>query len=406
MTRSQEPRERTDVPAWLERYGKVALGLLLIGVVVVALIQLVLRIQFISIAVVIGFAEVSLLWPVVKWLRNHGVPQVIAAILCVVVFLSLFISLLVLVVAEVIRATPRIVDQVVGAFDDVMRWVRSGPFGVDDATVQDILDELQSFVTSFVSDIGSGVAAGLGVVANLITIVLVATFFAIFALASGDRLWDQFTQVLPPERRMAATAAFRSSMRTTGSWFYASVVTGLVNGFLIGLGLSILGVPLAVAIGALTFLLAFIPLIGATIAGVVAVAVAFFSGGLTTAIWALAIVLVVQQLEGNVLSPVLMARAVSFHPLVILIMTTTAASLFGLAGLFLAVPVTGAVVAAVLGYRKYEPEGGDGSAGRAVTEPDSEAPDVPEPPTQPPPDTGGEGTEPQPASRRGPIHNV
>ncbi|MFW6205148.1 MAG: AI-2E family transporter [Actinomycetota bacterium] len=368
MSRSQGPQGRTDVPAWLERYGKIALGLLLIGFVIYVLVMFVLRVQFITIAVVIGFAEVSLLWPVVRWLRDHRVPQTIAAILCVVVFLSLFIVLLVLVVAQVIRATPQLVDQVVGAFNDVMRWIRSGPFGVDDATVQDILRELQSFVTSFVSDLGSGVAAGLGVVATLITIVLVATFFAIFALASGDRLWFQFTQVLPPAHRLPATAAFRAAMQTTGSWFYASVVTGLADGFFIGLGLSILGVPLAVAIGALTFLLAFIPLIGATIAGVVAVAVALFSGGLTTAIWALVIVLGVQQLEGSVLSPLLMGRAVRFPPLVILIMTTTAASLFGLAGLFLAVPVTGAVVAAVLAYRKYQSEAGDGPVARAITE--------------------------------------
>lgn len=368
MSRSQEPKRRTDVPAGLERYGKIALWLVLIGFVIYVLVMFVLRVQFITIAVVIGFAEVSLLWPVVRWLRDHRVPQTIAAILCVVVFLSLFIVLLVLVVAQVIRATPRLVDQVVGGFNDVMRWIRSGPFGVDDATVQDILRELQSFVTSFVSDLGSGVAAGLGVVATLITVVLVATFFAIFALASGDRLWFQFTQVLPPAHRLPATAAFRAAMQTTGAWFYASVVTGLADGFFIGLGLSILGVPLAVAIGALTFLLAFIPLIGATIAGVVAVAVALFSGGLTTAIWALVIVLGVQQLEGNVLSPLLMGRAVRFPPLVILIMTTTAASLFGLAGLFLAVPVTGAVVAAVLAYRKYQSEAGDGPVARAITE--------------------------------------
>lgn len=402
MSRSPEPRERTDVPAWLERYAKIALGVLLIGLVIYVLVTFVLRVQFITIAVVIGFAEVSLLWPVVKWLRNRGIPQVIAAILCVVVFLSLFIVLLVVVVAQVIRATPRIVDQVVGAFEDMMRWIRSGPFGVDDATVQEILNELQSFVTSFVSEIGSGVATGLGVVANLITILLVATFFAIFALASGDRMWIQFTRVLRPEQRVPATAAFRSAMRTTGAWFYASVVTGLVDGFFIALGLTILDVPLAVAIGALTFLLAFIPLVGATIAGAVAVAVAFFSGGLTTAIWALAIVLVVQQFEGNVLSPLLMARAVKFPPLVILIMTTTAASLFGMAGLFLAVPVSGAVVAAVLGYRRYQPAAGDDPIARAMAERRDEEGDVAEPPPAPP-GTAGRAEQPEASP---PVHKL
>ncbi|HEX6234346.1 MAG TPA: AI-2E family transporter [Jiangellaceae bacterium] len=340
------------VPPWLVRWAVISLCVIVIGLLIISLINLALRVRFISIAILIGFAEVSLLWPLVKWLRERRVPQVIAAILCVVGFLSFFALLLVFVIAEVVRATPRIANEVVGAFEETMAWLRGGPFGVDDQTVQDLLDDIQQFVSGFISNIAGTVATGLGVLTNLVTMVLIATFFAIFALASGDKLWRQFTELLAPEHRLPATAAFRSAMRTTGAWFYASVVTGLVDGFLIGFGLWILGVPLAVAIGALTFLLAFIPLLGATIAGAVAVAVAFFSGGLSTAIWALIIVLVVQQLEGNVLAPLLMARAVSFHPLIILVLTTTAATLFGMPGLFLAVPVTGAVVAAVIGYRR------------------------------------------------------
>lgn len=344
------------VPPWLVRWAIIAVCVGAIGSLIIALILIALRVRFISIAVMIGFAEVSLLWPLVKWLRTQRVPQVIASILCVVGFLSFFALLLVFVVAQVVQASPRIADEVVGAFEETMEWLRSGPFGVDDQTVQDLLDQLQDFVGGFISSIGSAVASGLGVVTNLITVVLIATFFAIFALASGDRLWIQFTGLLAPEHRVPATAAFRSAMRTTGAWFYASVLTGLVDGLLIGLGLWILDVPLAVAIGALTFMLAFIPLLGATIAGAVAVAVAFVSGGLTTAIWALIIVLVVQQLEGNLLAPLLMARAVSFHPLIILVLTTSAATLFGMPGLFLAVPVTGAIVAAIVGYRRYSPE--------------------------------------------------
>jgi putative heme transporter len=348
-----------NVPVWLVRLAVIAICVMAIAVPVAALIMFALRVQFITVAVLIGFAEVSLLWPLVKWLRDKGVPQVLAAIMCVAAFLSFFILLLLFVVTEVIRASADIADEVVTAFEETLDWVREGPFGLDEETVNQFLNDLQGFVGDFVSGIGSTVAASLGVLTNLLTMVLIATFFAIFALASGDKLWKQFTGMLTAEHARPATAAFRSAMRTTGAWFYASVVTGLVDGFFIGLGLWILGVPLAVAIGALTFLLAFIPLVGATIAGAVAVAVAFVSGGLSTAIWALIIVLIVQQLEGNVLAPLLMARAVSFHPLIILVLTTTAATMFGIAGLFLAVPVTGAVVAAVIGYRRFSHDADD-----------------------------------------------
>jgi putative heme transporter len=347
---------RPDIPGWLDRQAAIAGRLLVIGLAVTALIWLALRVQFISTAVVLGFAEVSLLWPLVKWLRRRGVPQPLAAILCVVAFLAFFALLLVFVVAEVVRAGPDMADALTGAFDDILEWARGGPFGADSETVQNVIDELQSSAGTFIGSLGSGVAAGLSVLGNVVTVVLIATFFAIFALSSGDRLWEQFVGILPEDRRRPASAAFRASMITSGNWFYASTITGFVDGLMIGLGLWILDVPLAAPIGALTFVLAYIPLVGATIAGAVAILVALFAGGWVVALWTLGIVLVVQQVEGNVLSPLLMSRALSFHPLITLLLTTGAASMFGVVGLFLAVPVAGAIVAAVLVYKRQMSE--------------------------------------------------
>ena len=343
---------RPDVPHWLERQAAIAGRLLVIGLAVAAVVWLALRVQFISSAVVLGFAEVSVLWPMVRWLRAHRVPQPIAAIVCVVGFLAFFVALMVFVVAEVVRSSPELADAAVGAFEDIVAWLRAGPFGVDSDAVQNALDELQNSVGSFIGGIGSGVATGLSVVGNLLTVLLIATFFAVFALSSGDKLWAQFVGMLPLDRQRPATSAFRAAMRAAGSWFYAATVTGLVDGLLVGFGLWLLGVPLYVAIGALTFVMAYVPLVGAAIAGVVAVLVALFAGGLTTALWALLIVLLVQQIEGNLLSPLLLSRALKFHPLIMLILTTAAAAAFGLVGLFLAVPVSGAITAAVIAYRR------------------------------------------------------
>jgi putative heme transporter len=345
---------RAEVPDWLDRQAAIAGRLLVLGLAISAAIWLALQVRFISMAVVLGFAEVSLLWPAVKWLRARRVPQAIAAILCVLGFLALFVGLLVFVVSEVVDSSPELADAVTGAFSDILGWIRSGPFGLDTAAVQDVLDELQASVGDYVGNVGSGVATGLSVVGNVLTVLLIATFFAIFALSSGDRLWAQFAATLPVGSRRPATAAFRASMRAAGNWFYASTLTGLVDGLLIGIGLTILNVPLAVPIGALTFVLAYIPLVGAAIAGAVAVLVALFTGGWVTAVWTLLIVLAVQQLEGNVLSPLLLSRALSFHPLIMLLLTTAAASAFGLVGLFLAIPVTGSITAAVMTYRRAQ----------------------------------------------------
>jgi putative heme transporter len=343
---------RSDIPPWLERQAAIAGRLLVLGLAIAAVVWLALRIQFISSAVVLGFAEVSVLWPLVRWLRARRVPQPIAAIVCVIGFLAFFVALMVFVVAEVVRSGPELADAAVGAFEDIVAWLRTGPFGVDSEAVQNALDELQNSVGSFIGGVGSGVATGLSVVGNLLTVLLIATFFTVFALSSGDKLWAQFVGTLPEDRRRPATQAFRAAMQAAGSWFYAATLTGLVDGILIGVGLWLLGVPLYVPIGALTFVLAYVPLVGATIAGVVAVLVSLFAGGLTTALWTLLIVLAVQQIEGNVLSPLLLSRALNFHPLIMLILTTAAAAAFGLVGLFLAIPVMGAISAAAIAYRR------------------------------------------------------
>jgi predicted PurR-regulated permease PerM len=333
------PQERLHHTHLLEREGAVAWRLLGIGLVVAGALYLAMQIQFIVMAIVLGFAMVSLLWPLAKWLRAHKVPAVFASLLSVLLFLGFFAGIVVFVVTEVIDSWPDMVRSVTGAIETGTEWLEDGPFGLDTATVQDWLADVQDQLGNLLSGVGQAAATGITFVGNFATVLLIAIFFTIFALTSGDKLWAQFVGALRPEYQEPAHTAFKASMKTTGNWFYASTVTGLVDGFFIGAGLMILNVPLAIPIGALTFMMGYIPLVGATLAGAIAIMVAFFSGGLSAAIWALLIVLAVQQIEGNVLAPLLMARAVSFHPLITLVLTTGAGIAFGLVGLFLAVVV-------------------------------------------------------------------
>ncbi|AYY13415.1 AI-2E family transporter [Actinobacteria bacterium YIM 96077] len=336
----------------LQREGAFAWRLLGIGLVIAGAVYLALQVQLIVMAVVLGFAMVALLWPLAKWLRQHKVPGVFAALISVLLFLGFFSGIIFFVVYEVIDSWQDMVRSVTGAVEELIEWVEQGPFGVDTANIQDMLNDIQQNLGDVLSGVGQAAATGLTVVGNFFAVLLIAIFFTIFALTSGDKLWDQFVRAMRPTYRAPMHAAFKASMRTTGNWFYASTVTGLVDGFIIGLGLVILGVPLAIPIGALTFIMGYVPLVGATLAGAFAVLVAFFSGGLTAAIWALIIVLVAQQIEGNLLAPLLMARAVRFHPLLTLVLTTGAGFAFGLVGLFLAIPVAGAITAAVIAWRR------------------------------------------------------
>ncbi|MCZ2857615.1 AI-2E family transporter [Blastococcus sp. VKM Ac-2987] len=336
----------------LQREATIAGRLLVIGLAAVGAIWLVLQVQFVAAAAMLGLAQVALLWPIARWLRQRGVPAVLAAIACVVAYLAFFVSVLTFLVLQLIGAWPGLVAAGADAVDSVTSWAQSRADDLDNAGLSQVLDQLESSVGGAVSGLGGAAAQGLNAVGNVVTVLVIALFFTLFALTSGDRLWRLFVDVLPAEHRAPTDAAFRAGMGTAGAWFYASTATGLIDGVLIGLGLWVLGVPLALPIGALTFLLGYVPLVGATIAGAVAVAVAGVTNGWVTAVWVLLIVVVVQQIEGNVLAPLLLSRAISFHPLVVLLLTTGAASAFGLLGLFVAVPVAGVLAAAVQGWRR------------------------------------------------------
>ncbi|HEY9410042.1 MAG TPA: AI-2E family transporter [Jiangellaceae bacterium] len=346
------PHQPTPTPDWLRREAIIAGRLLVLGAAAAALVWGILRIQFIATAIVLGFAMVALLWPLARGLRRRRVPAVLAALACVLLFLAFFTGLVFFVIDQVVDSGPSMVKAITGSVESVSEWLNSGPFGLETANIQELLDELQSRLGDILGGVSAAAATGLSVVANFTTVLLIATFFTIFALTSGDKLWKQFVGTLDDDHREPANAAFLGAMKTTGNWFYASTITGLVDGVLIGVGLIILDVPLAVPIGALTFLMAYVPLVGATLAGAVAVLVALFSGGFPDALWALGIVVLVQQIEGNVLSPLLMSRALNFHPLIILLLTTAAATAFGLVGLFLAIPVAGAITSAVMAWKR------------------------------------------------------
>ncbi len=362
------PPPPTDRGTLLQREAMIAGRLLVIGLAAVGAIWLVLQVRFVAAAAMLGLAQVAMLWPIAQWLRRRGFPAVLAAILCVVGYLSLFVSVLVFLVLRILSAWPGLVAAGVDAVDSMTAWVEDRADDLDSAGLTQVLNELEASAGAALSGLGGAAAQGLNAAGNVATVLVIALFFTLFALTSGDRLWRQFVGALPVAHRAPIDAAFRAGMRTAGAWFYASTATGLVDGVLIGLGLWVLDVPLALPIGALTFLLGYVPLLGATIAGALAVAVAGVTSGWSTALWALLIVIVVQQIEGNVLAPLLLSRAIAFHPLIVLLLTTGAASAFGLLGLFVAVPVAGVTAAAVQGWRREvgrqagEPpdDGGDG----------------------------------------------
>ncbi|AKT50402.1 AI-2E family transporter [Arsenicicoccus sp. oral taxon 190] len=363
-----------DSPTWLRTEATIAGRLLVVGVATLAAGWVLLQLGVVAVAGFLAFALTAMLWPVVARLRRW-MPGVLAALLAVLAVVALLVGLLWFVVSQVIAAMPQLEGSVMDGLSSLDAWAASRnitPSG-------ELMDQAVTMAQRRAGEIFTGVRAVARSSARFLqatgTLLLVTVFGTVFALAGGRELPRTVLGWAPAARRRELDGAVRSSFTTARWWMWASTVTGLVDGVFIALGLALLGVPLAIPIGALTFVLGFIPLIGATVAGAVAVVVALVFGGVTTALFALVVVILVQQVEGNVLSPLLLSRAMSFPPVVTLFLSMAGGAALGMAGIFLAVPVAGVVVAFRKGWVEARQDDADETSSREGKRPSDDASD-------------------------------
>lgn len=345
---------------WLADEAQVAQRILWVGLAFLLVVWLVLQVEVVAVAAFLGFAQTALLWPVVKRLRRF-LPGGLAAILVVTVYAAAIVSLIWFIIVELSRSWSGLVESFLSGLDSANTWLQDVGLSLTPEILQNLGTQFRGTISQFFNGVSSFAMTGITAVSTLVTVIVVATFATLFCLASGDGLWRSVLDAIHPARRTRIDRAMRAGLRTARWWMFASTATGLVDGLFIGLGLWFLGVPFVVPIMVLTFILGFIPMIGATTAGAVAVGIALFSGGLKTAIWALIVVLLVQQVEGNVLSPLLLSRAMSFHPVVTLLLATGGGMALGFSGLFLAVPVAGVLVAMRKGWFEARAKGAEGA---------------------------------------------
>lgn len=344
-----DPPRRDRGDEWLAKEAAIAGRLAVLTLVGLGAIYLLMQVTTVFVGAFLGFTQTALLWPVARRLRRV-MPSVVAALLCVTVYLGAFLALFWFIGVRVLGDWDELASAALGGIQAAGDWATRSGIELPSGLLDSLETHLRERIGGIASGVGTAAVTTLTSLGTLLTVVVLAIFLTIFGLTSGDKLWDSIRSVVPVQRRSQADSAFRGTVRTARGWMFASTVTGLVDGLFIGLGLWILGVPLALPIGALTFVLGYVPMVGATLAGAVAVIVALFFGGPITALWALLIVLAVQQIEGNVLSPLLLSRAMEFNPIVTLLLAAVGGTAYGIVGLFLAVPLAGIVTAAVKGW--------------------------------------------------------
>jgi predicted PurR-regulated permease PerM len=292
----------------------------------------------------------------------------VAAFIVVLGVLGVVGLMLTFATQQVVDGATNLADQVVSGLDEIRVWLRDGPLHVSDAQIDDAIGEMQDLVTQSNAEIVgrlTDVGTAIGHLVAGFFIVLFATFFF---LADGDRIWAWIVRIFPGAARARADSSGRVAWLSLTQFVRATVVVAMVDAIGIMVVAAILDVPFVAAIGVLVFLGAFIPLVGATVSGIVAVLVALVDQGPIVALIMLGGVIGVQQLEAHVLQPFLLGRMVSVHPLGVIVAIACGAYFAGVFGALVAVPFVAAVNAVVvyLSSAPAEPEDG----GVEVVDPD------------------------------------
>lgn len=296
------------------------------------------KLWVIVLPVLLAVIVATVLWPPVRWLRAHRVPPALAALLALLGTLGVVAGVLAVVVPSVIDQTPQLVDHAIDGIHKVTDWVKGPPFNVNEDQISGFTDSIISRLQSSATTIASGVFSGVGVATSALITGFTTLVLVFFFLKDGPRFlpWLGRTVGRPAGSHLAEVLV--RMWNTLGGFIRTQAIVSAVDAVLIGIGLVILDVPLAAVLVIITFLGGFVPIVGAFVAGALAVLIALVANGLTSALIVLAIILAVQQLEGNVLSPWLQSKAMELHAAIVLLAVMLGSSLFGIVGAFLAVP--------------------------------------------------------------------
>ncbi|HRD63253.1 MAG TPA: AI-2E family transporter, partial [Nocardioides sp.] len=279
-------------------------------------------------------------------------------VVCTIIIIA---SLLSFAGQQVAAGADDLADSTVQGLQEIKDWLRDGPLHASDSQINDYLKRIQDTITAQSGE--GGIISSVTEVGTAVGHVLAGFFIVLFStyffLSDGNRIWSWVVRLSPRAARERVDSSGRVAWISLTQFVRATVIVAATDGILIGAGAAIIGVPFSLAIGVLVFLGAFVPIIGATVAGTVAVLVALVDQGWVTALIMLAIVIGVQQLEGHVLQPFLMGRWVSVHPLGVILAIAAGVLTAGVAGALVAVPLAAAVNAVVQHLAAYTDPGDD-----------------------------------------------
>jgi predicted PurR-regulated permease PerM len=324
-----EPTESSpEPPDQLAKLRKVALTCLYLLIIAVALWvvgQVVARLTVIVVPLAVALLLAALFAPGVSWLAGRGVPRGLATAAVLLTGLAAVGGLIYFMVSTLVDGLPDLGDRLDESYLQLRDWLTNGPLGLTADQLDRMLDEAKDWVTRNRSQLASGALGVLATAGAILAGLAVVVFVLVFFLHEGSRMWRGTTQFLPEPGRTRVREAGDRAFHDLTAYVRTTMLVALIDAVGIGLGLWVTGVPLVLPLSALVFFGAFVPIVGAFVTGIVA-----------------GVVIAVQQLEGNVLEPLLMSKSVKLHPVAILVAITVGVELAGIVGALFAVPVLAA----------------------------------------------------------------
>lgn len=330
------------LPVTLATSATYAWRILLVSAAVALLAWLVARLSVATIPLFLAVILASILIPPVRWLQRHRWRPGLAAFAVLFGVAVVVSGVFAFVIPQFISQLGQLEEQLAQATEQLSDLLGEGIFNQANVQLGALRERLLQYTQENLDQVMSGAMLVLEVVAGvLLTVVLL-----FFLMKDHEQITSWFDRHLPDQHRDRIAAAAAEAWGTLSGYFRGIVLIAAVDAVGIGIGLLIIGVPLVFPLMVLVFAGAFFPVVGAFVAGLVAVLVAFVGGGLLDAALTLGVIVVVQQIEGNILHPVIMRRSVPLHPIVVLLALTAGAVLAGIAGAFFAVPVAAVLAAA------------------------------------------------------------
>ena len=323
---------------WTDRLGvvstrslQVLIAIALATIVVFALVQLRIAVIPVLLAVIIAAA----FSPLVTWMRRRGVPAMLAAWIALIGSLLVLGGVITAIVFAVRSQWDSLWEQAQSGFEQLLEWLQTLPLDVFD--FEGLQTDVIDFVTS--SQFGTGAVSSAVAVGEFVAGFLLFIVILFFFLKDGDAIWRFLMRPFDRHGRDRGERIGRTAVTTLGGYVRGTAIIAAVDAIAIGIALAIMQVPLALPLAVIVFVAAFVPIVGATVAGALAALVALVANGPVVALIVILVVIGVNQLEGNLLQPVVMAQSLKLHPLVILLALSAGTILGGIVGAVLSVPI-------------------------------------------------------------------